>query len=92
MRGRPVAGLGPLERTAARTADVDAETMLKLLMGTPVDPGFTDDINDLRRLEAPAGDPYPLAKPISAPDRRRAAPKSDLGPWCVWLESRAGDR
>ncbi len=57
VRGRPVARLGPPEQTA-RTADVDAAVVAKLLLSTPVDDAFAGAINELRQLEAPAGDPW----------------------------------
>jgi prevent-host-death family protein len=61
VRGRPVATLGPATPAAVPSVDVDARTVADLLARTPVDDGFAADIEHLRELEAPAGDPWPAA-------------------------------
>lgn len=61
VRGRPVARLGPTERTLERRLDVDASTIGRLLDGTPVDARFAQDISTLRQTEAALEDPWPDA-------------------------------
>ena len=61
VHGRPVARLGPPERTLQRRLDVDASTIMGLLDGTPVDARFAQDISAMRRAEAALEDPWPDA-------------------------------
>lgn len=58
VRGRPVARLGPADRPRFRRVDVDRETVLAIVSGTPVDGGFAADISELRGREAPVDDPW----------------------------------
>jgi len=59
VRGRPVATLGPAPRPAVPSTDVGARAVNQLLMTTPVDDGLAVEIEQLRRREAPVGDPWP---------------------------------
>jgi prevent-host-death family protein len=59
VRGRPVATLGPVTDRGAPRVDVDATLIADLLDRTPVDEEFARDLEQLRELEAPAGDPWP---------------------------------
>ena len=61
VHGRPVARLCPPIGPVERRLDVDAGSVAGLLADTPVDPGFAQDINTLRELEAPVEDPWPEA-------------------------------
>jgi len=58
VRGRPVARLGPPEGRPVRKVDVDGATLAAILASTPVDPGFANDVADLREAEAPAEEPW----------------------------------
>lgn len=58
VRGRPVARLGPPDQARARRADVDCATVLALLAETPVDEGFSADLQHIRRDEQPVEDPW----------------------------------
>lgn len=60
VRGRPVATLGPATRPTVPRTDVDAAAVIELLVGTPVDDGFAVDVEQLRGLEEPVGDPWPV--------------------------------
>lgn len=59
VRGRPVATLGPARRPAVPSTDVGARAVSELLATTPVDDGLAVEIDQLRRREAPVGDPRP---------------------------------
>lgn len=59
VRGRPVARLVAADKPAARAVDVDAATIRRLLAETPVDEAFAAELAEMRRLEAPVGDPWP---------------------------------
>ena len=61
VRGRPVARLGPPDRSLVRRPDVDPETIVAILSDTPVDDGFAEDIAALRRREDPIDDPWEAA-------------------------------
>jgi len=56
--GRPVARLGPADRSRERRRDVDRETLRAILADTPVDGGFAADIASMRDAEAKVGDPW----------------------------------
>jgi prevent-host-death family protein len=58
VRGRPVARLGPADRSRERRRDVDRETLRVLLADTPVDGGLAVDIASARDAEATVGDPW----------------------------------
>jgi prevent-host-death family protein len=58
VRGRPVARLGPPDRSRERRRDVDRETLRAILAATPVDDGFAADIASMRDAEASVGDPW----------------------------------
>jgi prevent-host-death family protein len=58
VRGRPVARLGPADRSRERRRDVDRETLHAILAATPVDGGFAADIAGMRDAEAAVGDPW----------------------------------
>jgi len=58
VRGRPVARLGPADRSRERRRDVDRETLRAILAATPVDGGFAADIASMRDAEAAVGDPW----------------------------------
>jgi prevent-host-death family protein len=58
VRGRPVARLGPADRSRERRRDVDRETLRAILADTPVDGGFAADIASMRDAEATIGDPW----------------------------------
>lgn len=59
VRGRPVATLGPATLPTVPRTDVDAAAVTELLAGTPVDDGFVVDVEQVRGLEEPVGDPWP---------------------------------
>ncbi len=61
VRGRPVARLGPAEAPRVRRVDVDHETVLAILVDTPVDAGLAADVGELRRREGPVDDPWERA-------------------------------
>ena len=61
VHGRPVARLGPPERTLQRRLDVDANTIVRLLDDTPVDARFAQDLSALRQAEVAVEDPWPDA-------------------------------
>lgn len=58
VRGRPVATLGPATDAAAPRTDVDARAIADLLERTPVDEGFGAELEQVRELESPVGDPW----------------------------------
>lgn len=58
VRGRPVARLGPPDRSRERRRDVDRETLRAIVADTPVDEGFAMDIVSARDAEESAGDPW----------------------------------
>jgi prevent-host-death family protein len=58
VHGRAVARLGPPGRAVERRLDVTAGTIAAVLAGTPVDPGFAEDIDAMRQSEAPVDDPW----------------------------------
>jgi prevent-host-death family protein len=58
VRGRPVARLGPADRTHERRLDVDRDTFRAILAATQVDDGFGRDIAAARNEEEPVGDPW----------------------------------
>lgn len=58
VRGRPVARLGPADRSHERRRDVDRDTFRAILAATPVDDGFATDIATARVEEEPLGDPW----------------------------------
>lgn len=59
VRGRVVATLGPAREDDVPRTDVGADVIARLLERTPVDDGFAADLERLRELEVPAGDPWP---------------------------------
>ncbi len=59
VRGRPVATLGPAPRPAVPSTDVGARAVNELLVTAPIDDGLAVEIEQLRRREAPVGDPWP---------------------------------
>jgi prevent-host-death family protein len=58
VRGRPVARLGPADRTHERRLDVDRDTFRAILAATQVDDGFGRDIAAARNEEEAVGDPW----------------------------------
>jgi len=58
VRGRPVARLGPADRSHERRLDVDRDTFRAILADTPVDGAFAADIARARSQEEPVGDPW----------------------------------
>ncbi len=61
VRGRPVARLGPAGRSRVRTVDVERETVLAILVDTPVDKGLAADIGAFRHGEDPIDNPWERA-------------------------------
>lgn len=58
VRGRPVARLGPTDRSHERREDVDRDAFRAILAATPVDERYAADLAAARAQEEAAVDPW----------------------------------